>query len=126
MLLLSTFAVVALFLALVGVYGVMACVVAQRRHEIGVRMSLGAQRSQVLGMILGQAMKLSVLGIAIGLRAAFALTRLLQGLLFEISPTDPLIFAVVPALLAGVAMLASWLPARRAAKVDPMVALRCE
>jgi ABC-type antimicrobial peptide transport system permease subunit len=104
----------------------MACVVAQRRHEIGVRMSLGAQRVQVLGMILGRAMKLSAVGIAVGLLAAFGLTRLLHGLLFEISPTDPLTFMVVPCVLIAAALAGGWLPARRAAKVDPMVALRTE
>jgi putative ABC transport system permease protein len=126
MLLLSIFSGVALVLALVGVYSVMACVVAQRRHEIGVRMSLGAQRVQVLGMILGRAMKLSAVGIAVGLLAAFGLTRLLHGLLFEISPTDPLTFMVVPCVLIAAALAGGWLPARRAAKVDPMVALRTE
>jgi ABC-type antimicrobial peptide transport system permease subunit len=126
MMLLSVFSGVALILALVGVYGVMACVVAQRRHEIGVRLSLGAQRSQVVGLVLGQAIRLSVVGIAIGLLAAFALTRLLHGLLFEISPTDPLTFVVVPCVLIAAALANRWLPARRAARVDPMVALRTE
>jgi putative ABC transport system permease protein len=126
MLLLSTFAGVALLLALVGVYGVMACVVAQRRHEIGVRMALGAQRSQVLGLILGRTMKLSGVGIALGLLAAFALTRLLRGLLFEISPTDPITFVAVPCVLIAAALAGGWLPARRAAKIDPMEALRAE
>ena len=126
MLLLSTFASVALLLALVGVYGVMACVVAQRRHEIGVRMSLGAQRHQMLGMILGQAMKLSAVGICVGLVAAFGLAKFLRGLLFEISPTDPLTFIVVPCVLALAALAGGWFPARRAAKIDPMVALRHE
>jgi putative ABC transport system permease protein len=126
MLLLSTFAGVALLLALVGVYGVMACVVAQRHHEIGVRMALGAQRSQVLGLILGRTMKLSGVGIALGLLAAFALTRLLRGLLFEISPTDPITFVAVPCVLIAAALAGGWLPARRAAKIDPMEALRAE
>jgi len=126
MLLLSLFSGVALVLALVGVYSVMACVVAQRRHEIGVRMSLGAQRRQVLGMILGRTLKLSLVGIALGLVASFALTRLLHGLLFEISPTDPLTFAAVPCLLVAAALVGGWLPARRASRVDPMVALRAE
>src|SRR5438093_774591 len=93
MLLLSTFAGVALLLALVGVYGVMACVVAQRRHEIGVRMSLGAQRHQVQGLILRQVIKLSGTGIIVGLLAAYGLTRFLRNLLFEVSPTDPPISA---------------------------------
>jgi putative ABC transport system permease protein len=126
MLLLSTFAGVALLLALIGIYGVMACVVAQRRHEIGVRISLGAQRSQVLRMILGRALKLSSVGIAVGLMAALALTRLLQGLLFEVSPMDPLTFAVVPCVLALAALVGGWVPALRAARVDPMLALRSE
>jgi ABC-type antimicrobial peptide transport system permease subunit len=126
MLLLSTFAGVALLLALVGVYGVMACVVAQRRHEIGVRMSLGAQRRQVLGMILGQSMKLSAVGIILGLASAYVLTRTLRSLLFEISPTDPFTFITIPCALALAALAGGWLPARRAARVDPMEALRCE
>jgi len=126
MMLLSVFSAIALILALVGVYGVMACVVVQRQHEIGVRMSLGAQRRQMLGMILGQAMKLSAVGICLGLAAAYGLTRMLRSLLFEISPTDPLTFFVVPCVLAGAAFLGSWLPARRAARVDPIIALRTD
>jgi len=126
MLLLSTFAGVALLLALVGVYGVMACVVAQRRHEIGVRMSLGAQRHQVLGLILRQAAKLSGAGIVAGLLAAFGLTRLLRNLLFEISPSDPLTFFAVPCVLALAALAGVWLPARRASLMDPMKVLRAE
>jgi len=126
MLLLSVFSAIALILALVGVYGVMACVVVQRQHEIGVRMSLGAQRRQMLGMILGQAMKLSAVGICLGLAAAYGLTRMLRSLLFEISPTDPLTFFVVPCVLAGAAFFGSWLPARRAARVDPIIVLRTD
>jgi len=124
MLLLSTFAGVALLLALVGVYGVMACVVAQRRHEIGVRMSLGAQRHQVQGLILRQVIKLSGTGIIVGLLAAYGLTRFLRNLLFEVSPTDPLTFAAVPCVLVLAALIGGWVPARRAAKVDPMEAFR--
>ncbi|HXT38989.1 MAG TPA: ABC transporter permease [Candidatus Angelobacter sp.] len=124
--LLSVFSTIALILALVGVYGVMACAVAQRHHEIGVRMSLGAQRQQVLAMIMGQAMKLSAVGILLGLAAAYALTGMLRSLLFEISPTDPLTFALVPCVLAIAALAGSWLPARKAARVDPMEALRHE
>jgi predicted permease len=126
MLLLSTFAGVALLLALVGVYGVMACVAAQRRHEIGVRMSLGAQRHQVQGLILKQVIRLSGTGIMAGLLAAYGLTRFLRNLLFEVSSSDPLTFIAVPCVLALAALAGGWLPARRAAKVDPMEALRAE
>jgi putative ABC transport system permease protein len=126
MILLAAFSGVALLLAAVGIYGVMACVVSQRTHEIGVRMSLGAQGHQVLGMVLRQGMRLAVIGIVLGVAGAFALTRLLRSLLYEISPADPLSFTAVPILLASVTLLACWLPARRAAKVNPMEALRYE
>jgi putative ABC transport system permease protein len=126
MILLAVFAAVALTLALIGVYGVMACVVAQRRREIGVRMSLGAQPHQVLAMIVRQTMKLSMIGILIGIASAFALTRLLRSLLFEVTPSDPLTFLIVPMLLAVAALAGGWLPARRASQVDPMEALRNE
>ncbi len=126
MILLTVFAAVALTLALVGVYGVMAFVVAQRRREIGVRMSLGAQRHQVLAMILRQTTRLSVIGIAIGVLSAFVLTRLLRSLLFEVTPTDPLTFLIVPLLLAAAALVGGWLPARGAANTDPVEALRNE
>src|SRR5262245_43363120 len=124
--LLGLFAALALCLAGVGIYGVMSYSVAQRTQEIGVRMALGAGTAEVLKLMLRRGLALTLPGIAIGLIAAFALTRLMQSLLFNVSATDPLTFGVIALLLTAVAMLACWIPARRAAKVDPMVALRCE
>ena len=122
----GVFAAVALALASVGLYGVMAYSVSERSREIGIRIALGAQRRDVLKLVVAQGLTLTLIGIGIGLAAALALTRLMRSLLFEVSVTDPLTFAGLAALLSVVALLACYLPARRATKVDPMVSLKCE
>ena len=124
--LLGIFAGAALLLAAVGIYGVIAYSVTQRVQEIGIRIALGAQSSHVLRMIVGQAAWLAAAGIALGAAGAFLLTRLMAGLLFEVQPTDPVTFAAVALVLGGVALLASYVPGRRAMRVDPVVALRAE
>jgi putative ABC transport system permease protein len=126
MMLLGTLAGIAVALAMVGVYGVISFSVSERTHEIGIRMALGARTRDVLQMVLSQGMRVALVGIAIGLVGGFALTRLLTSLLFQVSPTDLRTFTIVALVLAAVAGIACYIPARRATKVDPLVALRYE
>jgi putative ABC transport system permease protein len=120
------FGTLALLLAVVGVYGLMAFAVTQRTHEMGVRIALGAERWDVVKLVLGQGLRLAFFGIALGLAVAFFLTRFFSKLLFNVPQTDPATFIIVSLCLGGIALLASYIPARRAMRVDPMVALRYE
>jgi predicted permease len=126
MMLLTIFASVALLLASIGIFGVVSYAVAQRTREMGIRIALGATTERVLWMVLGNAMRLALIGVAVGLAASFALSRTLATLLFDLSPTDPVTFVAVGAGLTAVALVASYLPAWRATRVDPVVALRAE
>jgi putative ABC transport system permease protein len=124
--LLNLFAGLALLLAACGIYGVLTYSVTQRQREIGIRMALGAPRNNVLGLVLRQGMRLTLLGVGLGVVAALALTKVLQNLLYEVRPTDPVTYSVVTLVLLLIALFACWLPARRASRIDPMVALRTE
>jgi putative ABC transport system permease protein len=124
--LLGAFAVLALILASVGTYGVMSFSVNQRRREIGIRLAMGARRGDIFKLVVGRGLLLALTGVAIGLGGALALTRVMSGLLFGVSATDPMTFIMISLLLTGVALVACFVPARRATRVDPMIALRYE
>jgi len=124
--LLAGFAGLALVLALVGIYGIISWSVARRTREIGIRVALGAGTGEVAGMVIGYGMKLSAIGLVLGIAGALALRRFLATLVFDVSTADPLIYGSAAALMIAVALLACYFPARRASRVDPLIALRCE
>ena len=124
--LLNLFGAVALLLAAGGIYGVLAYSVTQRRREIGIRMALGAEKRNVLSLVIGQGMKLALIGVVIGVVSALALTRVLRNLLYDVKPTDPVVFLSVAAALAAVALIASLIPSLRAVRIRPAIALRYE
>ncbi len=126
MFLLTAFSALALVLSSVGIYGVISYLTGQRTHEIGVRVALGASSSDVLRMVLGEGMRITLIGVAIGLAAAFGLTRLITTIIYGVGATDPITFAAVAILLSAIALFACYIPARRAMRVDPMIALRYE
>jgi ABC-type antimicrobial peptide transport system permease subunit len=126
MLLLTIFGSVALVLAAIGIYGLMAYSVEQRAQEMGIRMALGADRSAIRRLVVWQGMRLTLVGAAVGIAAAFGLARLIASFLFGVKPWDPAVFIAAPLILSAVALLAAWLPALRASKLDPMEALRAE
>jgi len=122
----TVFGVAALLLAAIGIYGLMAYSVTQRTQEIGIRLALGAESGTVRNMVVGQGMLLAIIGVVVGVGAAFGLSRLIASLLFGVKASDPAVFVAVPLVLTLVALLAVWLPARRASRIDPIVALRYE
>jgi putative ABC transport system permease protein len=124
--LLATFAILAVVLAMIGIYGVTSYAVARRTQEMGIRMALGARATQVVRLVLREGMKTIAVAIAVGLAAAYGVSRLIQSQLFGIGAADPVIYVIVPAILAAVAALACWLPARRASRVDPVATLRAD